>query len=524
MSQDVYYETNYDEILSRLKFGTYEAIATGWNDSIAEQIIHALLLHGQVLAGDLLDRIATQQEEGVTDQISTGATKPVENYRAMKVSSTLVRLLQDSYIRPSTAMQHVSRRDRELAHEAALRRSFKGIPTAKTLKEFKLKVAHLIDEEDSRESEAPDQATNDVRLGLKRKATTNPPQAKRSRKEYHVDGSAEPQDNSVMWDVDRSVWLRVNYDRFNVQIRNDMIVRAVSQKYNPTTGEVFRAALANDSPGTLRCELDDRSSPVSINTIVQSLPAGLKLQRGLDKRSLLDDRADSQPTAAELVADYIAILTGQDNISSSVQSTRFLAPFGTTTTTSASGAAKVPTSVTIEYGNILRSLQLQLVHDVVITRFGPMAGRIFKILLERGKLEEKHISKIGLLSMGETRDLCARMFAASLLSLQEVPKSNERNPQRTFFLWFVDFRKCKTWLSDHYCKTIGRLIQRRLFERSRKSLLLRKLERSDVKEDTDGLLTDWERESLAVLHTVLESLATVEVRVVLSNFLLDHFP
>ena len=126
--------------------------------------------------------------------------------------------------------------------------------------------------------------------------------------------------------------------------------------------------------------------------------------------------------------------------------------------------------------------------------------------------------------MGETRDLCARMFAASLLSLQEVPKSNERNPQRTFFLWFVDFRKCKTWLSDHYCKIIACLIQRRLFEQSRKSLLLRKLERSDVKEDTDGLLTDWERDSLAILRTVLESLTTVAVRVVLSNFLLDHFP
>ncbi|WFD47782.1 RNA polymerase III subunit C82 [Malassezia furfur] len=116
------------------------------------------------------------------------------------------------------------------------------------------------------------------------------------------------------------------------------------------------------------------------------------------------------------------------------------------------------------------------------------------------------------------------MFAASLLSLQEVPKSNERNPQRTFFLWFVDLNKSKAWLKDHYSKTIGLIIERRLFEQSRKSLLLRKVERSDVKEDTEGLLTEWERNSLASLHSVLEALTVVETRVVLDSFLLDHFP
>lgn len=126
--------------------------------------------------------------------------------------------------------------------------------------------------------------------------------------------------------------------------------------------------------------------------------------------------------------------------------------------------------------------------------------------------------------MGETRDICARLFASSLLSLQEVPKSNERNPQRTFFLWFVDFPKCKAWLQDHFCKTLGQIIRRRLFEQNRKGLLLRKSERSDVKEDADGLLTDWERTSLASLHTVLEALTVVETRVVVDKFLLDHFP
>lgn len=125
--------------------------------------------------------------------------------------------------------------------------------------------------------------------------------------------------------------------------------------------------------------------------------------------------------------------------------------------------------------------------------------------------------------MGETRDICSRLFAASILSLQEVPKSNERNPQRTFFLWFVDLTKCKAWLQDHYCKTLVQLGRRRIFEQNRKGLLLRKSERSDVKEDTDGLLTDWERNSLTSLHMVQEALTVTETRVVLDNFLLSYF-
>lgn len=133
------------------------------------------------------------------------------------------------------------------------------------------------------------------------------------------------------------------------------------------------------------------------------------------------------------------------------------------------------------------------------------------------------ISKIGLISIGETRDICSRLFAASLLSLQEVPKSNERNPQRTFYLWFVDVAKCKAWLQDHYNKTLMQLIRRRLFEQRRKASLLRKAERSDVKEDSEDLLADWEYASLATLRSIEEGLTVVETRIVWDTFLLGHF-
>ena len=166
---------------------------------------------------------------------------------------------------------------------------------------------------------------------------------------------------------------------------------------------------------------------------------------------------------------------------------------------------------------------MQLVRSVVVERFGPMAGRIFSILVEKGKLEEKHIAKLGLLSMNDTRDICSRLFAASLLNLQEVPKSNERNPQRTFFLWFVDLDKCKAWLLDHQYKTLAQLSRRRFYEQRRKTSLLRKADRTDVREDSDALLTDWERKSLAALHSVQEAISVAEERVALDVFVMEQF-
>lgn len=169
-----------------------------------------------------------------------------------------------------------------------------------------------------------------------------------------------------------------------------MIANAVSNKYNAATGEVMRLMLQADHAGLARCEKDERSRPISLTTLSHRIPPGTKIQRGLDRRSVVGDESRS-PTPVELLAEYVAILSRHDNISSSVHNFRFLAPFGSATMVSAGGSARVATSFTIEYVNILKQLQLQMVRNMVVDRFGAIAGRIFSILVEKGKLEEKHV-------------------------------------------------------------------------------------------------------------------------------------
>lgn len=129
-----------------------------------------------------------------------------------------------------------------------------------------------------------------------------------------------------------------------------------------------------------------------------------------------------------------------------------------------------------------------------------------------------------MLSMSETRDICSRLFASSLLELQEVPKSADRNPQRTFFLWHVNLSKAYAWLLDHLYKSLARLGQRRAHERARQAPLLAKCSRTDVKEDVAGLLSEWEKEQLERLNETLRALTIAEMRTERDVFIVRDLP
>lgn len=135
------------------------------------------------------------------------------------------------------------------------------------------------------------------------------------------------------------------------------------------------------------------------------------------------------------------------------------------------------------------------------------------------------IAKISLLTPSETRDVCARMFASSLISMQEVPRSADRgNAQRTFFLWFIDEAKSRAWLLDHLYKTLARHGQRRREEARKLESLTRKAERTDVKNATESLLAEHEQRALERLDLSLTKLTVAEMRCDLDAFTVCMLP
>ena len=74
---------------------------------------------------------------------------------------------------------------------------------------------------------------------------------------------------------------------------------------------------------------------------------------------------------------------------------------------------------------------------VVRERFGDEACRVFRLLLLKRQLEQKQVADSAMLPVKETRELLYRMFKEEYLELQEVAKTADHAPSRTFFLWRV---------------------------------------------------------------------------------------
>jgi DNA-directed RNA polymerase III subunit RPC3 len=77
---------------------------------------------------------------------------------------------------------------------------------------------------------------------------------------------------------------------------------------------------------------------------------------------------------------------------------------------------------------------------VVRERFGDEACRVFRLLLLKRQLEQKQVADSAMLPVKETRELLYRMFKEEYLELQEVAKTADHAPSRTFFLWRVSAR------------------------------------------------------------------------------------
>jgi DNA-directed RNA polymerase III subunit RPC3 len=138
----------------------------------------------------------------------------------------------------------------------------------------------------------------------------------------------------------------------------------------------------------------------------------------------------------------------------------------------------------------------------------------------------------------DVRPLLVSLSADSLISTQEVPKSADRNPTRTFYLWwlfrelktcssiklldrYVDLQKAVSVILGNVYKTLYNIILRRRSERENGevSAVLGKRERSDVSQD-ESLLTRLEREILQTWEAKEERLAALEMRVEETVFVL----
>ncbi|KAJ7702378.1 RNA polymerase III subunit RPC82-domain-containing protein [Mycena rosella] len=455
-------EVNIEECLLRLRFGRFVWQAGQLFGDAGAEIVQLILDHGKLRPPDIVSQLSHDDPKATT-----------------VYSQALHALVTAAYLKPSTILSHVSPRDKRIRYEAEEKAKIAGFPTAKELREARESAeARLKREEEEAE-----------KVGLKRKAKEQ--KGPRSAKRKVVE------EEDV---VDPTVYFRVNCDKFNIHIRNTLVVKAAKERFNDGAALVLKTTL-KVTESKQKDVSDVRTEPVSVSNIAVSLSDQEDLASGLILKT-------KNPSNTACIKDYLGMLSCADNPTPAGRAGAFLS----------FGASKVQ----VEFETICKRLRRRVLESVTRERHGPEGVRMLRLLLDTGKMDEKQISKVVMIPGKDIRPLLALMSAESLISTQEVPKSADRNPARMFYLWHVDLQKAYSVILGNLYKTLYNIGARRQAEREEPMLkaVLEKRERSDVSQDEAGLMSRLELDMIKEWEEKQEKLTVLEMRVEESVFIL----
>ena len=160
----------------------------------------------------------------------------------------------------------------------------------------------------------------------------------------------------------------------------------------------------------------------------------------------------------------------------------------------------------VAFGPLTKHLLSLSLTQIITARFGPLAARLARILGEKGKLDEKTLTALGLINQKTMRALLAAMHRAGHVELQEIPRDTQRQPSRTMYLWYFDTERCKAKLLEETYKSMSRALQRVKEEKEDMRGLLEKAARTDVIGREEELLSGAERRALEVWRGAEERL------------------
>ncbi|GAA5882376.1 hypothetical protein JCM3774_004324 [Rhodotorula dairenensis] len=546
------YELNHDAIERRMRGGMYVEMATEWQGGPQlGQVVEVLWKEGMLRREDLIEVVRLQlaaergldafggEAEAAADGDPKGKKRASETDKVAEDAERLVRrAFAQGYIQIVTPGSQLSPSSLEIKWEEELRALIKGIPMTKDLKEVKEKLKQKqqswAEEErarakgkglDAMAEDSEDDAPKRKKRKPRGEATSRGKKTKKGRRGAR-DSSDSEEDSDRDDDSDdevpvredpplpEEVFYRVNEERFHLQWRAQLLRAYASDLYNPHVASVLGIILDITTAGT-DSMAEARSRPVSlheINTYYDRLANKPDLSSALAKHK--NDSA-WPPKRGERAGDFILatceVLSGLDRWGISTQETLLMQQGESTHAKWA-----------IDWAMLGKAMKRSLVEAIIRDKLGDKAIRCWRILEAKGKLEEKHLARLAFLPVKEAREILSQLSSAGLIEPQEVPRSADRAPSRTIYLWFVDFNKVVTSLIHHHYKALANLQAQRQHQLELRRGLVDKRERSDVRADP-SLLSARDREMIVELDKVLEALTVACLRVDEQLFVLREF-
>ncbi|ESZ98540.1 hypothetical protein SBOR_1072 [Sclerotinia borealis F-4128] len=161
---------------------------------------------------------------------------------------------------------------------------------------------------------------------------------------------------------------------------------------------------------------------------------------------------------------------------------------------------------TVDFERVIERLRELEIDSIIYENFGKNGHRLIRIMRKMGKLEEKHLSLVGLVKQKDARTKLVEMQMAGMVDIQEVPRDAGRMIVRTVFLWFFDQDRVASLLLDRTYKAMSRCLQRLDVEKRRKADIIALSERTDVQGQEEAILRPEQMNQLREIRAKEEDL------------------
>ncbi|XP_038167952.1 DNA-directed RNA polymerase III subunit RPC3 isoform X2 [Arvicola amphibius] len=312
----------------------------------------------------------------------------------------------------------------------------------------------------------------------------------KAKKPKYLDNKEPIPDDGIYW--------QVNLERFHQHFRDQAIVSAVANRMDQTSSEIVRTMLRMSEITTPSGA--PFTQPLCSNEIFRSLPVGYNISK-------------------QVLDQYLTLLADDP--------LEFIGKSG-----DSGGGMYV-----INLHKALASLATATLESVIQERFGSRCARIFRLVLQKKHLEQKQVEDFAMIPAKEAKDMLYKMLSENFISLQEIPKTPDHAPSRTFYLYTVNVLSAARMLLHRCYKSIANLIERRQFETKENKRLLEKSQRVEAiiasmqatgaeevqLQEIEEMITAPERQQLEMLKRNVNKLDASEIQVDETIFLLESY-
>mmetsp|Transcript_10666 Transcript_10666/g.32650 ORF Transcript_10666/g.32650 Transcript_10666/m.32650 type:complete len:449 (-) Transcript_10666:2511-3857(-) len=106
-------------------------------------------------------------------------------------------------------------------------------------------------------------------------------------------------------------------------------------------------------------------------------------------------------------------------------------------------------SLYAEVTTMLETVRRRTAEDIIKKRFGKEALRLFRLLVDKKKMEARHAADLAMIAQKKAREVLYLLLEAGYVVVQEVPRSSDFKQSRCFYLWSVNMQTVYQCVADH---------------------------------------------------------------------------